>query len=126
MVFDLCSSTIKSNIMYYDLRNEAQVKKATSLSFGTFSITSDQVLIGIVSEMISLIPSILLIQMFRRLRSCHHRIKSTCKENKKKRSLTFPWWCLFVAYGISLLLGIISIFFIIARGIEFRDVKSQQ
>jgi len=40
--------------------------------------------------------------------------------------LTFPWWCIFVAYGLSLLLAIVSIFFLIARGIEFGDLKTQK
>jgi hypothetical protein len=49
-------------------------------------------------------------------------------ESKKKKrcSLTFPWWCVFVAYGLSLIFAIISIFFIIARGIEFGDLKTQK
>jgi len=45
---------------------------------------------------------------------------------KKKSSLTFPWWCLFVAYGLSLIFAIISMFFIIARGIQFGDLKTQK
>jgi hypothetical protein len=49
------------------------------------------------------------------------------KDNKNpKFGLTFPWWCIFLAYGISLILVGISILFIIARGIEFGDLKSQQ
>jgi len=51
----------------------------------------------------------------------------TIKSNhKKSSSLTFPWWCIFIAYSLSLLLAIVSIFFIIARGIEFGDLKSQK
>jgi len=38
----------------------------------------------------------------------------------------FPWWCLFVAYGLSFILAGISAFFIIARGIEFGDLKIQK
>jgi hypothetical protein len=40
--------------------------------------------------------------------------------------LTFPWWCLFVAYGLSLIIAGISMFFIIVRGIEFGDLKTQK
>jgi hypothetical protein len=47
-------------------------------------------------------------------------------KKKKKSSLTFPWWCLFVAYGLSLIFAIISMFFIIARGIQFGDLKTQK
>ena len=45
---------------------------------------------------------------------------------KKKGSLTFPWWCLFIAYTLSLMIIAVSIFFIIVRGIEFGDLKTQQ
>jgi hypothetical protein len=45
---------------------------------------------------------------------------------KKKSSITFPWWCLFIAYGLSLLIIGISMFFIIVRGIEFGDSKTQK
>jgi hypothetical protein len=47
--------------------------------------------------------------------------------NKKKRSqLMFPWWCLFIAYGLSFILVGISTFFIIVRGIQFGDLKTQK
>ncbi len=48
------------------------------------------------------------------------------KKNKVKSPKTFPWWCLFIAYGLCVILVGISILFIIARGIEFGDLKTQQ
>jgi hypothetical protein len=43
---------------------------------------------------------------------------------KKKRSpILFPWWCLFIAYGLSYILIVICLVLIIARGIEFGDTK---
>ena len=45
---------------------------------------------------------------------------------KKRTRLTFPWWCVFLAYGLSFILAVTSIFFIIARGIEFGDLKTRQ
>ena len=52
---------------------------------------------------------------------------STINEKKKKSSsLTFPWWCLFIVYFLSFSIIAVSIFFIIVRGIEFGDLKSQQ
>lgn len=47
-------------------------------------------------------------------------------KKKKGCSLTFPWWCLFIVYGLSMIFGGVSIFFIIVRGIEFGDLKTQQ
>ncbi|CAF0957173.1 unnamed protein product, partial [Didymodactylos carnosus] len=39
---------------------------------------------------------------------------------------TFPWWCIIIAYSISFILVCISAVFIIARGIEFGDLKTQK
>ena len=47
-------------------------------------------------------------------------------EKKEKFPKTFPWWFIFIGYGLSIILVGISVLFIIARGIEFGDVKSQQ
>ncbi len=93
-------------------------------------------------ELFLLIPSLLLVQLFRRLRSRRkqiaslhqalYRVKSSLQENKSdnkkkmKSPLTFPWWFIFIGYGLCVILVGISIFFIIARGIEFGDLKTQQ
>lgn len=45
---------------------------------------------------------------------------------KKKCSIVFPWWCIYIAYCLSFVIIAISILFIIVRGIEFGDVKSGQ
>jgi hypothetical protein len=48
------------------------------------------------------------------------------KKIKVKSSFTFPWWCIFVAYGVCIILVGVSIIFIIAGGIEFGDEKTQK
>jgi hypothetical protein len=48
------------------------------------------------------------------------------KSKNPKLGFKFPWWCLFLAYSLSLILISISILFIIARGIEFGELKSQK
>ena len=97
-------------------------------------------------ELLVFVPSLFLVQFFRRIRArpSHqqqisplqqtlHQIKQKSSqktnvpsEKKKQSKVTFPWWCLFLAYGLSLLLVIVSIFFLIARGIEFGDLKTQK
>ncbi|CAF4391977.1 unnamed protein product, partial [Adineta steineri] len=94
-------------------------------------------------ELFTLIPSLLIVQFFRRIRprqqvsrirEALYKMKPSRKTSstnvhaikKKQSSITFPWWCLFVAYGLSMIIIAISIFFIIVRGIEFGDVKTQQ
>jgi len=90
-------------------------------------------------ELLSLIPSLLLVQIFRRLRSRQESIsplrrtlyqikESLNRENEEKRKSEkrLPWWFIFIAYGLSVILAGISIFFIIVRGIQFGDLKTQQ
>ncbi len=85
-------------------------------------------------EFLSLIPSLLIVQFFRRIRSRQllYQIKSSRQmfasnnSMKKKFELKFPWWCLFIAYSLSFLIIIVSIFFIIVRGIELGDLKTQK
>ena len=48
------------------------------------------------------------------------------KRKKKSSSFTFPWWCLFIVYFLSFLIIAVSLFFIVVRGIEFGDLKTQQ
>lgn len=104
------------NIMYYDLSKNTT--EATHLSIGFLRISAETIVIGVITELFALIPSLPLVQLFRRLR---------CREEKAKPStFTLPWWWIFIAYGLSLMLVASSIFLIIARGIEFGDVKVQK
>lgn len=48
------------------------------------------------------------------------------KGKKKKQKKTLPWWFIFIAYGLSFLVVSVSALFIIARGIEFGDTKTQK
>ncbi|CAF4007541.1 unnamed protein product, partial [Rotaria sp. Silwood1] len=45
---------------------------------------------------------------------------------KKNKKLTLPWWFIFIAYGLSFIVVSISTLFIIARGIEFGDLKTRK
>ncbi|CAF3754605.1 unnamed protein product [Adineta steineri] len=144
--FVLFFTSMLINIMYYDLSNEANASSEThngALSIGPFYIAPQQIGIGIMVELFTLIPSLLIVQFFRRIRprrqiapirEALYKMKPSRKTSstnapaikKNKSSITFPWWCLFIAYGLSLIIIAVSIFFIIIRGIEFGDVKTQQ
>ena len=52
--------------------------------------------------------------------------KGDTNGKKKKAKHTLPWWCVFIAYGLSVLVFVVSTLFIIARGIEFGDEKTRQ
>jgi hypothetical protein len=104
-----------------------------------------QIGIGIIVDILVFIPSIILVEFFRRVRqrSSIHQVSpvrlalsqlrpdpittgTVQKRVKKKATISFPWWCLFIAYGLSFVLAALSMFFIIARGIEFGDIKCQK
>ncbi len=106
-----------------------------------------KITIGIIVELLALIPSLLLVQLFRRIRSRRKQISplhqalykinsslaiatepqdETNKKKKKRSPLTFPWWFLFITYGLCVILVGMSVIFIIARGIEFGDLKTQK
>jgi hypothetical protein len=54
-------------------------------------------------------------------------VSRTASSTKNKHHpWTLPWWCIFVAYGLTLIMVAVSILFIIARGIEFGDFKTQK
>ena len=109
-----------------------------SSSVGPISISLEQIVVGIIVEVLALIPSLLIVQLFRRLRTRQQpisplqtalsKINVQVKINaqKKKSGLTLPWWCLFLVYGLCAILVAVSVFFIIVRGIEFGDLKTQQ
>ena len=48
------------------------------------------------------------------------------RQDKSRAMFMFPWWCVFIAYGLSVILAAVSLFFIIIRGIEFGDTKIQK
>ena len=88
-------------------------------------------------ELLSLFPSLLIVQFFRRigpreekspLEKIFEKVRPSQRILKRKRrsGLIFPWWCLFIVYLFSFLIIGVSIFFILVRGIEFGDLKSQK
>ena len=166
--FVLLLTSMLLNILYYDQTQESKSNNSTTggLALGTIHITPQQVSghafvdsevptrcviqigIGIIVEVLAFVPSLLLVQCFRRIRSRALSKKvtpliqtlATIKQKpvgyrtvpvgtagkKKGKPFSLPWWCLFVAYGFSLLLATVAVFFIIVRGIQFGDSKTQK
>ncbi|CAF1313923.1 unnamed protein product [Adineta ricciae] len=141
--FVLLLTSMLLNILYYDQVATAKANVNTaSLAFGPLHITPEQISIGVIVELLTFLPSIFLVQFFRRiepkrlqqqlspLRQAIYKIRpdnTIVESNRKKRSrMTFPWWCLFIAYALSFIIVAVSMFFVIVRGIEFGDVKTQK
>ena len=140
--FVLFLTAMLLNILYYDQMNEVKANAQSSLVFGPIYLSREQISIGVIVEVLSFLPSILLVQFFRRIQSRRSQKQlsplqqaiSQIKQqpnpiptvSSKKKGLTFPWWCLFIAYGLSAIVAGVSIFFIVVRGIEFGDIKTQQ
>ncbi|CAF0979691.1 unnamed protein product [Adineta ricciae] len=152
--FVLLFTVMLLNILYYQYEDTSnQVTSSRIFSIGPFHFTKEQIIIGIIIDVLIFIPSTLLVTLFRRVRqrqtTDHISVvlemilktsinqafvtdteTSTCqgnhRSNKTKGTFLFPWWCLFIAYGFSYLLIGVSILIIIARSIEFGDAKIQK
>ncbi|CAF3982665.1 unnamed protein product [Rotaria sordida] len=118
--FVLLFTSMLLNIMYYDLSTEAKSSKKTHgsiLSIGPLHITPEQIGIGIMVELLSLIPSLLIVQFFRRIRTRQQisaiyktlytikpflqiSTKNVTSTKKKRIIITFPCSALFFAYCI--------------------------
>lgn len=100
------------NILYYEQTEQSNVNNG--LSIGPFYITLEQIYIGCIIEFFSLIPSTFVVQLFRRIKG---------KKSNENTGLIFPWRCLYIAYSVSLTFVIVSIFFIVVKGVELGDMK---
>ena len=114
---------------------------------------SIQVLIGFIVDGLCFLPTLFFVQLFRRIRprrkpnqlsavaqalirlrgikrtkdSKHAALRATAKKiTTKKGALMLPWWWLVIAYIMSFLVVIITVFFTVARSIEFGDAKTQK
>jgi len=95
----------------------------------------------VITEIIIFFPSLFLIALFRRSKARRPRtvspvgeaiqnirsmkIQSTNKISEKKKFL-LPWWCLIIAYVLSFLIILTSIFFILIKCFQFGEAKTQQ
>ena len=101
--------------------------------------------VGVIVELVTFLPSLLLIALFRRSKSRRPRqispvgeaiqnIRTEKPEIKTKpysvepkgTKTLLPWWCSIIAYILSTLIVITSIFFIIVRSIQYGDLKTRQ
>ena len=142
--FVLLSISMLMNILYYGMDTSPS---SDGVKIGPYiNLTLQQISIGIITNLIVFPPSILLVQLFRRIkrRQTHlYKLKRILKENnlnsielkiennsklqsiKQKRSfeLKFPWWFKIIAYFISFVFASVSLFFVVIKGIEFGDEK---
>jgi hypothetical protein len=140
--FVLLSISMLMNIMYYGMDS---TPNRDGLKIGPVNVTLQQLSVGIITNLIVFPPTLLLIQLFRRIKHRQPRIKKLKKildeknlinddgssidnlnENKKKKkkmSLKFPWWFIFVAYILSFAFASVSLFFVVIKGLVLGDVQ---
>ncbi|RNA19749.1 polycystic kidney disease 1-like 2 [Brachionus plicatilis] len=115
--FVLLFISMLANILYYEAD--------TTPKSGDFTITPQQIGIGIMTNLICFPPSFLLIQLFRRSKSRPSKVDEPRKNTKKdkKKKLEFPWWVKIIAYFLSIVFSAVSLFLIIVKGISLGDDK---
>ena len=132
--FVLLSISMVMNIMYYGVDTSSS---SDGIRIGTYvNLTVQQISVGVITSLIVFPPSILLVQMFKRIKRRHTRIskiKEILKEpaekqkidktRKQKSDLKFPWWFRLFAYMLSFSFAGVSLFFVIIKGLVFGNEK---
>jgi len=129
--------------MYYGMDNASNT--GSDLQIGPYAnLTLQQVIVGIITNLIVFPPSLLLIQLFKRSKRRKTRLNTLKtllekfnpnnskikveKQNMKiwkssKFNLKFPWWFKIIAYVLSSLVTCVCLFFVVTKGIVFGDEK---
>ncbi|CAM1329796.1 Uncharacterised protein at_DN1626 [Pycnogonum litorale] len=150
------------NIMWY---GAARDKPGSGLKVGPFSLSPAQIGVGLMSNVIVFIPSLLIVVLFRKSR--RHKLRPSritealekqkqkkrgdhkedddngaggeelisakvekirTKDSKKqkldRKKLIFPWWCVYVAWFLTISCIVSSMFFLWAYGIQFGNEKT--
>ncbi len=142
--FVLLSISMLMNIMYYGVDTSSSTD---GIKIGSYvNITIQQISVGVITSLIVFPPSILLVQMFKRIKKRHSRISKISKilkdnvsndlvpkleetkiKNEKKKKiksgLKFPWWFRIFAYMLSFAFASVSLFFVIIKGLVFGNDK---
>ncbi|RNA30185.1 polycystic kidney disease 1-like 2, partial [Brachionus plicatilis] len=143
--FVLLYVTMLMNILYYGVDTSSN---PSGLEIGPFMLTPTQIGIGIITNIITFPPTLLLVYLFRNSKKRTTPLRKlekmmTKNQNKeeikfdnlqtskspvpelksKKKSKGLPWWCKIIAYVLSAIFMGVSIFFIIIQGINLGDEK---
>lgn len=128
--FVLLSMSMLLNIMYYGILDNTSNEEAFKV--GPFlNFTIQQISVDLLSNVFLILPSLFLVQLFRRIKRRRTRldkIKQIFKQKnkndpKKMFEKKFPWWFKIFAYILSILFASVSVFFVIVKGIQFGDDK---
>jgi hypothetical protein len=137
--FVLLSISMLMNIMYYGVDTSSS---SDGIKIGTYvNLTVQQISVGVITSLIVFPPSILLVQLFKRIKRRHSRIskireilqrpaekqqhdkKYFLAKKKQKSGLKFPWWFRVFAYMLSFAFASVSLFFVIIKGLVFGNDK---
>ena len=126
--FVLLSMSMMMNIMYYGILDNSA--SGESFKLGPYlNISLQEISVGLLSNLFLFIPSILLVQLFKRIKRRNTRLSQIRKILKRKETtkkpfqLKFPWWFKIFAYALSFVFANVSLFFVIVKGIEFGEEK---
>ncbi|KAG1677778.1 Polycystic kidney disease protein 1-like 2 [Nymphon striatum] len=109
------------NIMWY---GSTPSKPTSGLKVGPFSLSPAEIGVGVMSNIIVFVPSLIIITLFRKSRPRKLRpsriteaLKKQTKKIQKKKKFTFPWWCIIIAWMLTIACILVSLFFLWAYGI---------
>ena len=144
--FTILLMNMLMNILYYDLSKKKD-QNQNEFNLGPFHITLELISISIITSLIIIPPNLLLVFLFRkstnkitksdRLKKAMKIIKKSSflsfnnqkkselvKQENKRKLFALPWWFKIIAYSLSFLISLVSIFFIIIKGISLGNEKT--
>lgn len=149
--FVILSLTMLMSILYYGSETST-TNSAISINIGPYiNLNIQQISVGLISSLVVLIPGILLVELFRRIkrRKTHldklrfilnrfsvigyvrgsknfEKVLEFLRKDKKPSSfkIEFPWWFKFVPYLISFILSAASLSIVLTKGVEFGNEKA--
>jgi polycystin 1L2 len=112
------------NLLYYDSMLTQTLSNISSMRFDSslFSFTLEQILVGILIDVLTYFPLLFLAFLFRRAKSREKKKNTTSNTSQKyeisdkKSNFKFPWWFKIIFYLISWVCMAISIAFALFKG----------
>lgn len=108
---------------------EIEANSIQSVKLGPFSLNYRQLYVGLMSSVITFLPSLVIITIFKKRQLKGERFQQYIEENEKEREdkknpRVLPWWSVFFAYGLIILCILVPGTFTFLYSLEFGPDKT--
>lgn len=109
---------------------EIEANSVQSIKLGPFSLNYKQIYVGFMSSVITFVPSIFIVTIFKNRKvkgeRCYEYIEDDNKniDQKIKKRRMLPWWSIYIAYTLIVLCILVPGFFTFLYSLEFGPEKT--